>query len=77
MTKFRTPADIFALWETAEDMAAALGERSGTVRMWRHRNAIPLRHFPKVVEAARARGVNITLQDLYGLGRGPGNREAA
>jgi hypothetical protein len=53
---------IFELWDSAESMGDDIGERGGTVRMWRQRG-IPPKHWPKIARAAQANGhKHVTLE---------------
>lgn len=46
-------------------MAAAVGHPVSTVDSWRARGSIPDRHKPRVMEAGRARGLNLGPADFY------------
>lgn len=53
-----TVSDIFDLWPSASDLARDIGllrESHGTVM--RHRGRIPVRHWPRLMEAAEKRGI--------------------
>jgi hypothetical protein len=48
--------DVIASFGGPAPLATALGLTPEKVRLWRHRNAIPLDRWDDVVNAARARG---------------------
>ena len=49
---------IYDVWSgNAEALAADIGEQGVTVRQWRNRGSIPSRYWPKIIEAAAAKGV--------------------
>jgi hypothetical protein len=53
---------IYAVWsDNAEALAADIGELGVTVRQWRNRENIPSRYWPKIIEAAAARGAALDL----------------
>jgi len=55
-------AQIYAVWDgNAEAMAADIGEPGVTVRQWRNRGNIPVRAWPKIIEAAAAKGTTLDL----------------
>jgi hypothetical protein len=61
-------AAIINLWETAEEMAADLGEKGVTVRQWRNRGSIPSDRWLAVAAAAEKRGfAAVTLNLMAGL----------
>ena len=51
-------------------MADDLEKRDGTIRAWKARNAIPEDEWPRVVAAAKARGIGLTLSHLRRLAAG-------
>lgn len=55
---------IFALWPNMSDLAADLGKPYTTVQSWAQRRSIPARFDLDLIEAARKRGVALTLEDL-------------
>ncbi|WP_422036560.1 carph-isopro domain-containing protein [Reyranella sp.] len=64
----QTFADIIDAWESPAALADDLGEEVGTVRQWRNRNRLPDRVWKKIVEAARARGIEgVSLDVLAGI----------
>lgn len=63
----KTFADVIDLWPrpVTVTLAADLAEQPGTVRQWRSRSVLPDRVWRKVVESARARGIEgVTLELL-------------
>lgn len=61
--------DIFALWPSIREMADALNEKSDTVLRWRIRGRIPEDAWPKLIEEATSRHIQITANDLLTLNR--------
>lgn len=56
---------IFAVWDhNAEAMAKDIGETGVVVRLWRHRNSIPAKHWPKIISAAADRGEKLTMEQF-------------
>jgi len=56
---------IFAVWDhNAEAMAKDIGETGVVVRLWRHRNSIPSKHWQKIITAAATRGEALTLDQF-------------
>lgn len=57
---------VINAWPSAAALARDIGERPGTVRIWRMRG-IPPRVYPAIVSAAEARGIEgVTLEALMG-----------
>ena len=52
-----TVADVFAGFEGTGAFAAALGLNLSTASEMRRRASIPVRYWPRLVEAARERGI--------------------
>jgi hypothetical protein len=61
-----TVRDIIEKWPTAAEMARDLGlRRSGHGAMMKMRGSIPVQHWPRLVEAASARGIcDVTYETL-------------
>ncbi|MGG7567879.1 carph-isopro domain-containing protein [Rhodovulum sp. DZ06] len=55
---------IFDLWPSMAALARDIGEREGTVRAWKRRGSIPAPRHAAVVDAARARGIDLTFEGL-------------
>ena len=55
---------IDAYWPTPEKMAIELGYEVGQARHWKTRDALPAKHWPKVVKAARRKGWKGDERDL-------------
>lgn len=55
---------VFRIWPNAAELARALGENPVTVRSWRNRGSIPADRDLLLVEAAKRKGVSLTLEDL-------------
>jgi hypothetical protein len=59
-------ATIIGLWPTTQTFADDLGLKRGAdhARVMKVRRRIPRRHWPRVLEAAQARGIPLTQQTL-------------
>lgn len=55
---------IFGIWPRLTDLAADLGRPYPTVAAWKQRGSIPARYDMELVRAARARGADLTLEQL-------------
>lgn len=55
------------IWPTAAEMARDLGIPYATVNSWLYRGEIPPRRWAQVVRAAKARGFDLTLDQLAGI----------
>lgn len=55
---------LIARWPNDRDFADDLGERPQQAAVWRHRGLIPADKWPCLVEAARRRGIDVTLAEL-------------
>lgn len=60
----RTHAQIVNLWPTARDLAVQIRVEVETVRRWRQRNRIPLKHWGRIVNAAKDNRYGVTHQEL-------------
>lgn len=59
---------IYAVWNgNAEALAADIGVLGVTVRQWRNRGNIPAKYWPKIIAAAEAKGVKLTLAQFMSL----------
>ena len=64
----KTFRDIIDQWPSGVALASDLGEQPGTVRSWRLPDrGIPSRHWPRLIEAARRRGIYLTYEMLHGV----------
>lgn len=52
---------ITDLWPSIAAFADDIGERPGTVYVWRSRGAVPSAAIPRVVAAARRRGIPLDI----------------
>ena len=60
-----THREMLDLWPSREALAAELGMDGGNVRLWRHADRIPLRHWERLVAAAERWGIKgVTLEAL-------------
>ena len=55
----KTHIDIMNLWESDTALSGAVNEPLGTIRVWRHRKAIPATKHIKVCVAARKAGFDL------------------
>lgn len=53
-----TVEDVFVKFEGTSALAGALGLNLSTASEMRRRSSIPVRYWPKLVDAARQRGLN-------------------
>ena len=61
-------ADVIDLWPSAEALAGDIGVRPGLPPVWKHRRAIPSKHWLAVAEAAARRGIaGVTVDALAAL----------
>lgn len=56
--------DIFAIWDPFTTMASDLDLPYQQVAKWKQRGRIPSEFWPGVIEAAKAKGRKVTLQQL-------------
>jgi len=49
--------DVIARWPTTRAFARDAGCSPTLVRQWRHRNSVPARYWPRIVEGAARRGI--------------------
>ena len=74
----KTFREIIDLWGTYAALAHDVGEKYVTVQQWHFRDRIPARVWPKVVEAAKAKGhSSVTLEALATLNADYAARSAA
>jgi hypothetical protein len=58
-------AQIYEPWDgNAEAMAKDIAEEGVTVRQWRNRGNIPPQYWRKIIDAAEAKGVTLTLEQF-------------
>lgn len=55
---------IFCIWPTLSALAADLGKPYPTVAAWKQRGSIPAQYDVDLVRAAKARGHDLTFEDL-------------
>lgn len=55
---------VFDCWPTVAQMAKELKKPYTTVASWKARGSTPARHDIEIVEAARARGGQLTLEQI-------------
>ena len=49
--------DVIARWPTTRAFARDAGCSPTLVRQWRHRDSVPARYWPRIVEGASRRGI--------------------
>lgn len=74
MQVLRDITDVFKLWTTRTEMAAAVREKYDTVRKWEKAGRIPETAWNAVISAAALRGQLVTAADLLRLNRTPKQR---
>lgn len=56
---------VYAAWSgNAEALGADIGAAGVTVRQWRNRGNIPPRYWPRIIAAAKARGILLEWTDF-------------
>ncbi len=55
---------IFSLWPSIGEMARDLGDKYPTVAAWKQRGRIPPDRDTDVIKAAKARGIELTREQL-------------
>ncbi len=67
-TDISTFAEVIDLWPSAEAMADDIGVQPGLPPVWKHRRAIPSKHWMAIAEAAKAREIHdVTVETLAAL----------
>lgn len=61
--------DIFGLWDTHVEFAAAIESNADQVRKWKKFGRIPEEWRDRVVEAVQAKGYEITAEQIAALNR--------
>lgn len=62
-----TVSRVIELWPTGEALASDIGVSGAVVRMWRHRNRIPAKHWRAILNAATERGIDLSFDDFCEL----------
>jgi hypothetical protein len=57
--------DVFKIWPSLGEMAAAMGDKPDTVRKWRAAGRIPEDAWDRLIGAAHSAGRRITAQQIY------------
>ena len=65
----RTYQDLIAIWPTVADFARDIGVGYQTARKMRDRNSVGSKYWKTVIQAACARGVYLTAEDLLRMSR--------
>lgn len=60
----RTHRDIIDLWPTQRELAHEIGAPYENVRKWRQRSRIPPSAWIDIVQAAGARGLDLSVEEL-------------
>jgi uncharacterized protein YjcR len=53
----RTFKEVIDLWPSVDELAEDLGKKPNTVRKWRVRNSVPADEWMRLIQSARARGI--------------------
>lgn len=65
MTKHpKTFDEILSLWGSPKDLSLALDVPYVTAQQMKLRKTVGVKHWPKLIAASKARGVDITADDL-------------
>lgn len=67
----QTFREIIGLWPSPDVLAAEIGAKPETVRKWRQRDSIPAEWWVAIIEAAKARGNELTTDNLASLAARP------
>lgn len=60
----KTFDEILALWASPKELSLALEVPYVTAQQMKQRKTVGVKHWPKLIELARERGVHITADDL-------------
>lgn len=60
----KTFDELLSLWETPKDLSLALDVPYVTAQQMKRRKTVSVEHWPKLIELTKARGVQITAEDL-------------
>jgi hypothetical protein len=72
MAQKKSAQDIIELWSSRQNLADDVSARIGralnifAVHRWYQRNRIPAEYYPAIMDAASARGLDVSLLDLIG-----------
>lgn len=69
--------DIFAIWDPLTEMEKDLHLPYQTIMKWKQRGRIPAEYWPKVIEAVKAKGRKVTLQQLVSINKPRASTDAA
>lgn len=61
---------ITSAWPTLRALADDLAIPESRVKMWRHYDRIPARYWAALVDAARLRGITLSVEELAEIARG-------
>jgi hypothetical protein len=59
--------ELLALWETPKSLSVALGIPYVNAQAIKRRKSLDVAHWPRMIELAAARGIQITNDDLVGF----------
>jgi hypothetical protein len=59
--------EIFQLWDSTTQMAAAISARPDTVRKWKKFKRIPQDAWRSVIDAALVKGTELTVDDIMAM----------
>lgn len=60
---------ITSAWPSLRTLAADLAIPESRIKMWRRADSIPARYWAPLVEAAQARGIALSVDDLAEIAR--------
>jgi hypothetical protein len=63
----RTLRDVFKNWDSAADMANAVGVSHWAVAKWQQRKSIPSSAWPALIKALKGKGKDVGAADLLAM----------
>jgi hypothetical protein len=60
----KTFDDLLSLWASPKELSLALGVSYIDAYAFKRRGTVAVRHWPKLIEGAREKGLNLTAEDL-------------
>ena len=66
-TKPTTFPELLSLWPSPKDLSLALGVPYINAQQMKMRKSVSVKHWPQLIQAARAEGVKITSDDLVAM----------
>jgi hypothetical protein len=59
--------ELLGLWDTPKELSLALGTLYVTAQLMKRRRSVGVDHWPRLIEAAAAKGVILTSDDLLAM----------